>query len=277
MTDHAHTLRLRLTGAAGLRISYKDATVLVDPYYTRIGQWDMLFGQAVTDKAAVRRHAKKFNSQTSMVIGHTHFDHAVDVPELAKYVRGPIVGSRSLACLMSAFGMTRRVTVCEGGETVPLAADIRVTLIPSQHGKVMFGRVPYPGDITDAVNPPCKAAQYKVGKVFMPKLDIGGKTFLHAGSAGFVEEALIGHSCDVVFLCVPGWKRMAHYPEKLLEITGAKTVVLFHHHDFFRHVEQGKKPAILPFSDVQGLVRRIRGFDPSVTIIDPDLDEVLEF
>ncbi len=272
-----HTISLCLTGAAGLRISYRDATVLVDPYHTRIGKWAMLFGKAVADKDAVRRHAGNLGSQTSMVIGHTHFDHAVDVPELAKYVRGPIVGSRSLACLMAAWGMRSRVTVCDGGETEALTPDIRVTMIPSQHGRVMFGRVPYPGDITDSVNPPVKASAYRVGPVFMPKLDIGGTTILHAGSAGFVEETLNGHRADVIFLCVPGWKRMEHYPEKLLEITGARTVVLFHHHDFFRPVIPGKKTPILPGADVPGLVRRIRDFDRSVTIFDPDLYEVLVF
>jgi L-ascorbate metabolism protein UlaG (beta-lactamase superfamily) len=269
-------VRVTLTGAAGLVFSCKGENLLLDPYYSRISQWQMLFKKVSADGHMLREKAGALSPITGMVFGHSHFDHAFDAPELSRYTQGKILGSQSLENLMNAFGITGRITVCRGGETENLSDGIRVTMVPSVHGLIVFGKVPYPGEIGKGLRPPLKASDYRVGRVFAPVIEMGGKTFLHAGSAGFIENELEGHRCDVVFLCVPGWKKAAGYPERILEITGAKTVVLFHHHDFFRPAEKGKPVKILPFSDVRGIIAKIRAFDHNVDVLQSQLYETLE-
>ena len=271
------TVRVRLTGAAGLVFSFRDETLLVDPYYSRLGKWRLFFSRPVPDKAAIRRQMDKIGPVSAVVVSHTHFDHAFDIPVMAEYTRGKIVGSRSLDTLMTLHGKKGRVTVCRGGETIQASPGIRVTMLPSVHGRVLFGLVPYPGEIGKEAMPPLRVRDYRVGQVFAPKIEMGGRTFLHVGSAGFDEKALAGQRSDVVFLCVPGWKRMKGYPGKILTMTGARTVVLFHQDDFFRPHEPGKTTGTVPMADVEGIVKKIRGEAPDVTILTPGIDEDLCF
>jgi len=270
-------VRIKLTGAAGLICSYRNETLLVDPYYSRLGKCQVLFGKVSADASKIRDHAERIGCITAMVVGHSHFDHAFDIPELSKYTQGKIIGNSSLETLMALNGIKERITVCRGGEVVNISDRIRVIMLPSLHGKVILGMVPYPGEISADAKLPLRAKDYKVGQVFSPKIEIGGKSFLHVGSAGFIEGSLKGHSCDVVFLCVPGWKRMKGYPQKIFELTGAKTAVLFHQDDFFSPIVPGKRIKNIALSDVGGLIKKIRSFSHDVEIIVPTLYETMEF
>lgn len=270
-------VRIKLTGAAGLICSYRNETLLVDPYYSRLGKWQVLLGKVSADAEKIRDHADRIGHITAMVIGHSHFDHAFDIPELSKYTQGKIIGNSSLETLMGLSGIKGRTTVCRGGEVVNISERIRITLLPSLHGKVVLGMIPYPGEISADAKLPLRAKDYKVGQVFSPKIEIGSKSFLHVGSAGFIEESLKGHCCDVVFLCVPGWKRMTDYPQRILELTGAKTVVLFHQDDFFSPIEKGKRIKTIALADVGGLVKKIRSFSHDMEIMVPSLYETMEF
>ena len=271
------TLHVRLTGAAGLVLSFRDETLLVDPYYSRLGKWRVLFSKPGPDREAIKKRMDETGPVSAVVVSHTHFDHAFDVPVMEEYTRGKIIGSRSLDTLMSLNGKKGRVTVCRGGETIQASPGIRITMLPSIHGRVFFGLVPYPGEIHKKTGFPLRVRDYRVGQVFAPKIEIGNKTFLHVGSAGFDEKALAGQRCDVVFLCVPGWKRMKGYPEKILAMTGAGTVVLFHRDDFFRPLEPERVVRSIPMADVEGLVKKIRGEAPDVTVLTPGIDEDLRF
>jgi len=270
-------VRIKLTGAAGLICSYKNETLLVDPYYSRIGKWQILFGKVSADAVKIRKHAEQIGEITAMVVGHSHFDHAFDIPELSKYTQGKIIGNSSLETLMALNGEKGRTTVCKGGEVVTVSDQIRITMLPSVHGRVVMGMVPYPGEISAKAKLPLRARDYKVGQVFSPKFEIGGKTFLHVGSAGFVEKFLSGQRCDVVFFCVPGWKRAKGYPERILELTGAKTVVLFHQDDFFRPIESGKRMKNIALADVGGMIKKIRSISHDVEILVPDLYKTMVF
>jgi L-ascorbate metabolism protein UlaG (beta-lactamase superfamily) len=178
---------------------------------------------------------------------------------------------------MALNGIKDRITVCRGGEVVNISDWISITMLPSLHGKVILGMVPYPGEISADAKLPLRAKDYKVGQVFSPKIEMGGKSFLHVGSAGFIESSLKGHRCDVVFLCVPGWKRMNGYPQRILELTGAKTVVLFHQDDFFSPIESGARIKSIALADVGGLIKKIRSFSGDIEIIVPSLYETMEF
>src|SRR5436190_7473841 len=75
-------LQLRWLGTAGFRFDYEGHTLLVDPYVTRVP-----FGRFVRrsvsppDPAAIARHAERADA---ILIGHTHFDHALDAPAIAR-------------------------------------------------------------------------------------------------------------------------------------------------------------------------------------------------
>jgi len=214
---------------------------------------------------------------SAIVVGHTHFDHALDIPEFAKLYDGPVVGSSSLETLMNMHGARSRVTVCTGGEEIELPGSARVTMIPSRHGLVMFGRAPFPGEIDPTARPPLKASQYRHGAVFLPKLEMGGMVFMHAGSANFMESAVEGHRCDVLFLCVPGWKKVATYPDRLLQMVKPRVVVPFHFDDISAPMKPNMKAPMLPFQDRPGFVERVSRAAPGAQVRVPETFEPMTF
>jgi len=249
---------VRWTGAAGLEFTHGDSTILIDPYVSRPGKIEVFFKRPRPKSDVVAKYAQGLPGELSaVVVSHTHLDHALDIPELSRHFDGPLVGSKSLEALMAMHGVPDRVTVCEGGERVELPGGAAVTMIRSQHGLVVFGRVPYAGEIDPNLKPPLRARDYRHGTVFTVKLEIGGVTFMHAGSANFVESELEGHHCDVLFMCVPGWKRSPGYSTLLPEIVKPRVIMPFHYDDFSAPIRPGMKAPRVPVVDMPGFIRQV--------------------
>src|SRR5688572_17580567 len=89
-------LELQWLGTSGFRLSYEGHDVLIDPYLTRVplrglrraapGNWDTI--------------APHVGNASAILIGHTHFDHAMDAPLIARRYNAPVHGGRSLVQLM---------------------------------------------------------------------------------------------------------------------------------------------------------------------------------
>ena len=269
---------VRWTGAAGLEFFHGGSSVLIDPYHSRPRKFAAFFGRLSPRVDAIERYVEGLTGKLSaIIVGHTHVDHALDIPEFAKRCDGPVVGSASLDTLVAMHGMAGRVTVCRGGEEIELPGSARVTMIPSRHGLVVFGRAPYPGEIDPKARPPLKASQYRHGSVFLPKLHMGGLVFMHVGSANFIEKELDGHRCDVLFMCVPGWKKVPGYTTRLLQIAKPRVVVPFHFDDFSAPMRPNMKAPPLPFQDHRGLMQQISQAAPSVEIRWPETFETMRF
>jgi L-ascorbate metabolism protein UlaG (beta-lactamase superfamily) len=270
-------VEVRWTGAAGLDLTHEGQTILVDPYLSRPGKLQLLLRRVLPRVELIKQYLESLPGELSAIIlGHTHFDHALDIPEMVKGFDGPLVGSKSLDTLLSIHGMQSRVAICEGGERVELPGGALVTMLRSQHGLVLFGRVPYPGEIDPTARPPLKASQYRVGTVFAPKLEFGGITFMHVGSANLVESELQGHSCDVLFMGVPGWKKVPEYISRLLEIAKPKTVIPFHFDDFMTPLSPELQAPNLPLVDMRGFTERLHQASSDVEIRIPRIFESIE-
>jgi L-ascorbate metabolism protein UlaG (beta-lactamase superfamily) len=265
------------TGAAGLRFETETETVLIDPYHTRVNLLRTLFNTIRPDEAAIHAAIASMAKITGIIVGHTHSDHALDVPSIMRRTNAVLVGSRSLETLMTLSGMPGRTTVCAGGEKVVLSDQAEVTMIRSAHGAAMFGKVPFRGEISPAVTLPMKAAGYRSGTVFAPLLALNGTRFLHIGSANVIEANLKDHTCDVLFACVAGWKQTPDYPLQIIHITRPATVVLFHYDNFSKPHSKGSATPRLPLIDMGGLIRRIRTHAPDIEILVPELGRSMRF
>jgi len=269
---------VRWTGAAGLELTHNDQTILIDPYHSRLGKLKVFFGRLTPDIDAIENYLGKLPGKLlAIIVGHTHFDHALDIPEFSKHFDGPLVGSLSLENLMARHGMPSRVTICEGSKRIDLPGNAALTMIPSMHGLVVFGRIPYQGDIDPSGQLPLKAREYRLGAVYMPKLEIGGVIFMQAGSANFIESELDGHHCDVLFMCVPAWKKNPAYSTHLLKILKPQITIPFHYDDFSAPIRPHMKFPTLPFVDLAGFLKRIRQSAPDTEIRIPKPFETMTF
>ncbi len=269
---------VRWTGAAGLEFTHNNRTILIDPYISRPGKLKVYFGHLSPDITAIENYLEKLPGNLSaIIVGHTHIDHALDIPEFSRHFEGPLVGSHSLEILMALHNMPGRVIVSEGNRRIELTGEAAVTMIPSVHGLILFGRIPYPGEIDPSEQLPLKARHYRHGAVCIPKLEAGGKTFMHIGSANFIESELHGHHCDVLFMCVLGWWNRPGYPARVLEITNPKIVFPFHFDDFTAPIHTHRKRQTIPFTDIKGFLRQIRQSAPDIEIRLPQPFETMAF
>lgn len=115
-----------------------------------------------------------------------------------------------------------------------------MTLIPSLHGLVLGRLLLFLGNIDRSLSPPLRAHRYRLGSMHTVKVELGGTTFMHVGSAGFLERDLEGHRCDVLFLCAAGWRNTPGYPERVIEILRPSIVVPIHYDDLSLPLEPGK-------------------------------------
>ena len=269
---------IRWTGVSGLEITHNDQTILIDPYLSRIGKFKVFFRPLIPDREVIKKYLEGLSGELSaIIVGHTHYDHALDIPEISRYFDGPLIGSLSLERLMDMHGIPGRVCKCEGCERIELPGGAAVTMIPSMHGLVALGHVPYQGDIDPEVRLPLKAGAYRHGTVFMPKLEIDGKIFMHAGSANFIELELDGHYCDVLFMCIPGWKKNPEYTTLLLDILKPEVIVPFHFDDFSVPIPPSMKTPVLPLLDITKFQKRLSQSAPYAEIIMPQIFNTMSF
>ncbi|MBU0769118.1 MAG: MBL fold metallo-hydrolase [Proteobacteria bacterium] len=269
---------VRWTGAAGLEFTYEGKTWLIDPYLSRVGKATVFFGRPHADREKITRYLETLPGKLqAVIVGHTHLDHALDVPEILIRFPVPLVGSESLEALMSLHGMPGKVTVCSERTRFDLPGGASVTMIPSLHGLVFFGRAPYVGEIRLGQRLPLKASHYRHGRVFIPRLEVGGKSFLHVGSANLIDEQIEGQTCDVLFLCLPGWKMISNYHGRILSRVKPKIVVPFHFDDFSAPLSKDFQAPSLPWRSEKLFLDRIAEEAPDARIIHPDLFKPLVF
>ena len=203
---------VRWTGAAGLEFTHDGKSWLIDPYISRPGKASIFLGRPEADREKVSRYLDSLpGTLQAVLVSHTHLDHALDIPEIIAHFPVPVIGSESLETLMALHGMPGRVTVCKEKCRLELPGGASATIIPSLHGLVVFGRAPYPGEIEPGRKPPLKASDYRHGQVFSIRMEIGGTSFLHVGTANLIDAELEGETCDVLFCCMPGWKAVPDF------------------------------------------------------------------
>jgi L-ascorbate metabolism protein UlaG (beta-lactamase superfamily) len=166
---------------------------------------------------------------------HSHFDHALDSAVVAECTAAVLVGGTSTANVGRGAGLTAdRILTPSPGTPLTLGAWT-LTLIESHHCPPDR----YPGEITEPVLPPARAAAYKCGEAWSILLEhAGGRTALVQGSAGYVPGSLTGRRAEVVYLGVgqlgiQSEEYIETYWAETVGTVGARRAVLTHWDDFF--------------------------------------------
>ncbi|HPI92213.1 MAG TPA: MBL fold metallo-hydrolase [Deltaproteobacteria bacterium] len=258
---------LRWMGTAHIELSHDGRVVLVDPYLTRPPKSAIFFRRLRPDPDAARAYAEGLDGTVKAIIAsHTHFDHVLDIPELARRTGSTVIGSPSLDALMGISGLPGRITIARPREAVHLVDGLTITMIPSIHGLIMGRTLLMEGDIDRTLTPPLRTHRYRLGAMYTVKVELGGMTFLHVGSAGFLEEELAGHTCDVLFLCAAGWKNTPGYPERVVDILRPSCVVPIHYDDFSLPLLPGKDFRVLKSADITRFIEKVKRTGSSLEV-----------
>src|SRR6185369_9951761 len=100
----------------------------------------------------------------AILCGHSHFDHLLDAPRIAMKTGAKLVGSATTCAFARAAGVSESQLVeiaPSGGRTT--VGDIEVRFVPSKHGRIALGRVPFPGEVRSPPRLPARVWHYKMG------------------------------------------------------------------------------------------------------------------
>ena len=90
-------LEIRWLGVSGYRLTYAGVSLFIDPYVSRVPLRSLLLRRmALPDSEMVARYAQAPGPVAGVLVGHTHFDHAVDAPALARVHDTKAYGSASI-------------------------------------------------------------------------------------------------------------------------------------------------------------------------------------
>jgi L-ascorbate metabolism protein UlaG (beta-lactamase superfamily) len=228
-------LEVTWLGTAGFRFEYEGTVVWIDPYVTRVGFRDVMLRRVVP--ASDDAIARWIDRADAVLVGHTHFDHALDVPAIARRTGCRVYGSRSLEHLMGLHQLGPQATIVEPHRRYEVG-PFTFHFVPSVHSKLQLGlAIPYAGEVTCEHVDELTPQAYRCGQVWGICLEVAGTTFYHQGSADFVEDELRDRDVDV-FLCgISGRRFTPQYVERIVAKLQPKLVVPTHYDDFFRPLD----------------------------------------
>ena len=237
-------LEIEWLGVSGYRLTFEGVSLLIDPYVSRAPLWRLLLGRpALSDPALVARYVQVPGPVAGVLVGHTHFDHAIDAPDVARRFGCMAYGSDSLERLMRLHGLGDQAVVVEPGRVYELG-PFAVRFVPSRHAKLILGRrVPFDGELTCDHLHGLSPAAYKCGQVWGIRISVAGIDLYHQGSANLVDEALAREPVDVFLAGVAGRSYTPRYWERVLGKLDPRVVVPAHYDDFFRPLARGMKVA----------------------------------
>lgn len=143
-TDNADRADVRVTwlSVTNWLLEVGATRILLDGYLTRIDRRLLdadgsSGGTAVTDTAELRRLLEPALPDLRVdwiLVGHGHWDHAFDVPALARLTGARIAGARTVCHQALALGLAADLcTAVEGGEVLDVADDVRVRVVRWHH------------------------------------------------------------------------------------------------------------------------------------------------
>lgn len=236
-------LGIEWLGVSGYRLSYERHDLYIDPYISRVPLSSLLLRrQALPDLGLLDRYCPRTEERTAVgvLVGHTHFDHAVDAPALAARFGCSAYGSESLQRLMGLHGLAEQTVVVEPYATYELG-PFEVAFTPSRHSKLLLGAaVPFDGELTcdhlDGLSP----GAYRCGQVWGIEIKVGGITLYHQGSADLLDDAvrIEPGSVDVFLAGVAGRNFTERYWERILPKLDPELIVPTHYDDFFVPLDQ---------------------------------------
>jgi L-ascorbate metabolism protein UlaG (beta-lactamase superfamily) len=262
---------LTYLGVAGWQISDGTHVILVDPYFTRPAPDLADDAPLVPDTAAIAAHSPP--RADLILVGHSHFDHALDVAEVAKRTGAQVLGTVSTAHLAHAGGVADdHIIPVKGGEDYQFDG-FSVRVIPSLHsaigGKHIFGGT---SEIPADVKLPMPTSGYAEGGTLAYLVRLGGHQILIVGTASYIEREVDGLRPDIAIVALGLRDQITDYTCRLMRLVGQPALVIANHFDDFHAPPNGALAGLDPESRaaVEAFPAEVHACAPATRVVIPE-------
>lgn len=250
-------------GVSTLLFDDGETQILVDSFFTRPPVLDVL-SKMQSNEDEVARFIKDYNLDRvrAAFIAHSHYDHALDVPAVAKMTGATIYGTESTMNIGRGGGVAEsQLALAKSGDSVQIG-DFAVRIEESPHS--IHPGVPapdYPPTIDKPLVQPASNAEFACGGNFNFIITHGDKTYVVVASANYRDGSLAGTGADVLFLgtATLGLRDEAFqqkYLDETIGLTTPEIVIPLHWDDFVKPwVKDGARfnPRIIDAEPAKGI------------------------
>jgi L-ascorbate metabolism protein UlaG (beta-lactamase superfamily) len=282
----AQPVQLTYLGTAGWQVTNGHTVILIDPYLTRakvnspndaVSPDDtrpMVTGNSIMepDTAVIDAHIQRANY---IFLTHTHPDHSLDMPYIARKTGALVIGTDSTANLARVSGVPEaRIKPVKGGDELKFEG-FSVRVIPSLHG--IFRRpdasapnpLPRPLLFPADAKPPIRYGQLVEGGTLAYLIRIAGHQIIVFGSMNYIESEVAGLRPDAALIgAMPERRNIDDYTPRLLRALGNPVLVLPTHWDRFNvPYNVSQQPAV---DRLQSFIAEVRAASPNTRVIVPE-------
>jgi L-ascorbate metabolism protein UlaG (beta-lactamase superfamily) len=226
-------------GTTTLMIQYGTTALLTDGFFTRPSMKRVLFGKIAPDpvKIATSLSSASIRRLDAVLVGHSHYDHALDAPEVARQTGSLLVGSASTAQIGLGWGLPQtQIHIVQTGQPLQVR-DLEVRFILSKHSQPLL----YPGAIDQPLVPPAHASAYREGGSYTIVVSSPAGSILVQESANLIPGGLAEIRAGAVFLSIAQLSRRSpdfirQYFYETVLIVGARRVIPIHWDNFQKSV-----------------------------------------
>jgi len=253
------TLQVRWLGTTCYLIQLGDVAILTDPFLSYHPAMKVALSTIESDPLIVRREIGRLPVADAVFVGHSHYDHLLDVDEVLRQPRWgdvPVVGSettRNILCGYDEGWVDNWRPALTDGRWHTITWGLEYQVIRAEHAPNLkcgpISYTAYPGSAEECLKrPPRRAADFPMGETYAFVFRLSNRyageavrpaefTVYFAGSAanaprGFPDESVQG--VDLAILCVPGWTNTTGYPEAFIERLRPRSLLLAHYDNFLQ-------------------------------------------
>jgi hypothetical protein len=250
------------------RLGFDGVDVLTDPFWTHLPLRRVAFGHVTSEPDQVDPYVHELGDVRVVVVGHTHYDHAMDLPAVADHLHpdAHVVGAPTTAHTFAPCDLPRPLV--DLGEHIATpdtpgqwwrhpSGRVRVLPIRSGHpNQVAFVHLYTDVLATDRPTCPTRAGDYQEGLTLAYLIDwldesgqIAQRAYVQTSSTGLPaglcpREILDEHPVGFAMLAMDCANLAMQGEHTILDELTPSVVAFCHYEDFFRGKDQEPKEGV---------------------------------
>lgn len=227
---------VRWLGTAGFEVRNARTVAVLDPYLTRSPLVEIGLSRLTPDEEVLQRALPRADV---VLVGHSHFDHALDAPSLAARTGALLVGTETTCHLAHRLAPEAGCRWVRGDERLSVGA-FSLTPVASRHVELPWLGIPLDGVLKAAPRSTQAphALEMPMGGALAWVMRVEGLVLVHLSSSSLPKESAwlrhaVPEGADVVLASAAQWERSERYPERIVEELSPRLVIPHHFESFW--------------------------------------------